>query len=116
MIKIPAQLASYGERGDHSVRLTFYSSLEISDDEMAIIRKQYRYESDGWLLFVEDEVQEIELPKDDANPKKLSHSQRMRRALWQRQRDELGRKPTDEEASTYYKSYMEARINKILDF
>lgn len=114
MIKVGAIFESAFVKKDGSASIRLTTDNEISEEE---VLEFFRHRGlSGWLIFAEDGIQDIKIPQEDANPKKLSYSQRMRRSLWQRQRHELRRKPTEEEAEAYYRQYMEKSINKILDF
>ena len=114
MIKIPAQFNNSITKADGSASLRFTTGLEITEDDNT---EFFRHRGlDGWLIFAEDDLQEVEIPKVDADPDKKSPSQRMRSALWVRYKEEKGRKPSDDEFNSFYLKWMNREINKLLDF
>jgi len=74
MIKLPAQLTSYNDKVDGSASLRF-STQELTDEEILILRR-FRGGA-GWLLFAENDIQEADVPKDEAIYEGKSPSQRL---------------------------------------
>lgn len=79
-IKVPAQLSRISRRADKSVNLSFITSLEISPEQMMVM--DTFHQSEGWLVFKENEVKEIEIPKEDADLSNKTQSQRLRDTLY----------------------------------
>jgi hypothetical protein len=111
MIKIPAQLTRYAPRADGSMSVHFTTSFEFQEDDLIEVNRHRGLE--GWLIFAENEAQEVEIPPVDADLESKSKSQRLRNVLYVQLEQKLGRKPKDSEWSEYYQKSMEAIIIKI---
>lgn len=103
-IIVPAQLTRISRRADRSVSLGFVTGLEISPQNLMIM--DTFYQSEGWLLFKENEVKQEEVPKEDADLTQKTQSERLRGVLyrtWERTKTNM----TWEE---FYKQKMEEII------
>ncbi len=111
VIKIPTQFINYITRADGSASLRFGTSMEITEEDIVEFHRHRGLE--GWLIFAENDLQEVEIPEMDAEFESKTHAQRLRNVLYVQLEQKLARKPTDNEFSDYYKAKMEAIINKI---
>lgn len=111
MIKIPAQFNNYILKADGSASLRLTTSMEIGKEEISELFDHRGL--DGWLIFAENEVQEVEIPEVDAELESKTPSQRLRNVLYVQLEQKLGRKPTQGEWTDYYHKMMNGIINKI---
>ena len=79
MIKLPATITSYKDKVDGSSSINF-ASRELTDEEILILRRHRG--SEGWLIFAENEIQEDDVPQEDAPVEGKSHSQRLYSVLF----------------------------------
>jgi len=106
MFRVPAHLKSYRDLVDGSANLTF-ETPELSDEDLLIIRK-FRNLA-GWLLFSENEIQEKDIPKEQAEKDTKTPSRRLRDVLfiyWK----QLGEPETFD---IWYSKVMEKYINAV---
>lgn len=103
MIKVPAALTSYQDKVDGSASLRF-STRELTDEEILILRR-FR-NSEGWLLFAENDIKEDEVPQEDALVEGKSASQRLYNVLFKlwKQNDGVGD----------FESYRRIQMEKII--
>ena len=79
-LKIPAILDRYFRKKDHSVSLTFVTSLEVSKKEREEIDQAWQQE--GWLIFVPNDTPEISLPTERAIVGEKSPSEILRNRMF----------------------------------
>lgn len=79
IIKLPAVLDDVKERKDRSSRLSF-DSRELTDEEFLILRKFKG--SEGWIAFSPNQIQDAEIPKEEAQAEGRTHSQRLYNVLF----------------------------------
>lgn len=89
IIKLPAVLDDYKERRDGSSRVVF-DSRELTDEEVLLLRR-FRG-SEGHLLFSLNELQQEDIPKEDAQIEGKSASQRLYNVMFKywKQTDGVG--------------------------
>ena len=103
-IIVPAQLTRVSRRADRSVSLGFVTGLEISSQNYMLM--DTFYQSEGWLLFKENEIKEEEVPEEDAEFGGKTQAQRLRGVLyrvWESTK-------TTEKFEDYYKAETERII------
>jgi len=111
MIKLPAQITSYKDKVDGSSSINF-ASRELSDEEILILRRHRGAE--GWLLFSPNEIQEDEVPHEDAPLEGKTASQRLYGVMFKvwKETDGIGdfeswRRIKMEKIITHYKGLLE---------
>lgn len=105
-ILLPACLDDYKERKDGSSRVTF-DSRELTEEEVLILRR-FR-NSEGWLLFSENEIDSTDIPDEDAELDTKTPAQRLRAVLFVRWKA-LGEPDT---FRIYYEKAVEHFINSV---
>lgn len=106
IIQIPAGLEGVKDNKDRSCRLTF-ETRELENSEFTALRDIRGQE--GWLVFALNEIQEAEIPKQQAEKGTKTPSQRLRAVLfilWKQEKSEL-------DFETYYASRIESIIEKV---
>jgi hypothetical protein len=63
-IKLPAIFDRYNRKKDRSYSVTFVTSLEVPKEQREAIDEMWQNE--GWLLFVPNEEESIEIPTEKA--------------------------------------------------
>lgn len=106
-ITIPARIARVGTLGTDGISFTIQSTREVSDVDVAVLLGFRKKE--GWFLFSENELQEIDIPKKDAEIESKTPSQRLRAVLFI-QWKQSGSKNTFED---YYRAKIEEYINEV---
>lgn len=104
--EVRAFLTRSSSRKDRGVGLSFTSSMEVIDKDVAIIHKCLGKE--GWLLFSEDEITEEDIPKQPATDESKAPSQRLRAVLFKIFIQTGGKK---EEFEFFYRDKMNEIIN-----
>lgn len=80
IIHVPVTLDSANRRKDRSVRLAATTSREIANDEFAVMDTFVG--TTGWLVYAENELDDRDVPPEDAPAlERRSKGQRMR-AIW----------------------------------
>jgi hypothetical protein len=111
VIKIPAQLSRFNPKVDRSMSIGFNTSTEYDDELLLEVNRCIG--SEGWLIYVENKVEEVEIPNVDADLQNKSKAQRLRNSLYVQLQQKLGRKPSEKEWHDYYDRSMEAIIYKV---
>jgi hypothetical protein len=79
MLKLPVTFDRFTPRADGGYGFAFTSAREMDREEVAVLHDHVR--TMGWIIYDENEVQESDLPKEEAEGK-LTHSQRQRNILF----------------------------------
>jgi hypothetical protein len=75
MIRVPVTFDAANRKKDRTVKMAFTSNFEVtSEDYMEMDR---RVMSSGWLIYDENEVDESDVPEDNAPTGKKSFAQRL---------------------------------------
>ena len=104
-IEVPATLEGIRRLADRSASLRFTSTQEITVPEMAALDSLYQ--SGGWLLFAENQINYADIPKDDAPHDGKTQGQRLRGVFfrsWEKNTDQT------EDFEAYYRRRMEKLI------
>jgi len=72
-LKLPVVMDRYHRNKDRSYSLTFVTDLEMSKEQRDMIDEAWQ--SQGWLLFSPNEIQESDIPKDKAEIGRKSPSE-----------------------------------------
>lgn len=114
IITVPVTMEIPKRKADGSVKLGFVTNFEISTAEY-VIMDEYR-QSQGWLLFRENQFTEQEIPTEDVETDLAkSISAQIRDALWVLYKVKGG-KPEDKEAwNVFYRKQGLAYKARILD-
>lgn len=105
MIKLPAYLTGFSSRSDGSAGIRF-TTQELSEGDFAGLKKSLN--AFGWLIFSENNVQDEEIPDEEAEEDKKP-SRRLRASLyvlW----EQNGKKG---EFESYYREQMEKIITHV---
>lgn len=107
-VQLPAMLSGVASRKDKSYTLKF-ETRELRGSEAATLLDQMN--SEGWLLFSPNELQEKDVPdeKADSMTGQKTQAQRLRGVVY-RLWEQNGKKGNSEE---YYRSVMESLIDQL---
>jgi len=106
MIKLPTYFVSFGSKSDGSARLGF-NTQELSSADFAILKENLN--EYGWLVFRPNELQDEDIPTEDAEDSEKTPSKRLRACLyvlW----EQKGKKGMFE---AYYREQMEKIMTHI---
>jgi hypothetical protein len=107
MLRLPAYLTRFSSRSDGSAGITFTTQELTGIDFMELKRSLNEF---GYLVFKENEVQNKDIPVEDAEEDKTP-SKRLRATLyvyWQQHK-----KDTVPDFESYYRSQMDEIINYV---
>jgi hypothetical protein len=107
-IAIPVTFDSATRKKDKSVSCRFTSNLEVTTDDYMHMDKLLQ--SEGWLLFAPNELQEADIPDEPAQGREgKSKGQRLRAVyylIWQK-------RAPDEPFETWYTRQFETIMDKL---
>lgn len=119
---IHTELKNYNRRADNSVSIKCDSLLELSSEDIAEIDS---HRGDIAVVVLTDSKEQAgdiniddilnNLPENEVYDNHKTPSQRLRGVLWYNCKQQLGRKPTDEEFADYYKREYEKIISHYKD-
>ena len=99
---VPATLTSFARKKDGSVKYSFASMSEISNEDFALTDKYYQ--QNGWLAFKLDEIEAGEIPQENTKVDgQYSPSQTLRRRIFALHMKKGG---TKEDFTPYYTRVM----------
>ena len=107
VIQLPVTMGIAKRKADSSVTIPFTTNYEVATEDFVDL-DTYR-NSPGYLLFAENELNEADIPKEDAKTDIKSRSQRLRAVLFARHKQEGG---TDADFEPRYNRYMDAIIEQ----
>ena len=105
-IRLPAYFTRFGSKSDGSASLGF-NTQELSPQDFATLKQDLNLF--GWLVFKENEVQDEEIPDEEAEEDKKP-SRRLRAALYVFHEQKGGKK---EEFESFYREQMNKFINHV---
>jgi len=108
VLQLPAYIRSYNRKKDNSISLNIGTTIEVDSDCVRDI-DTFR-NKEGWFLFSENEIQDSDIPKDNAPTEGKSQSKRLYDVLyvlWNHKK-EKGEKMTD--FNTFYNATTERII------
>lgn len=108
-ITLPAIISAPKFRKDKSVSISF-SSRELRPDEMLQILTLA--ETEGWLLFSQNEIQESEIPQANAELETKSQAERTRAVLYKLYLQETKKQNFVGSWESFYKDKTEKVIEK----
>lgn len=109
-ILLPVQLISVKDLKDRSCNMTF-ETRELDNREFSDLR-DLRGQG-GWLMFGLNEIQEEEMPKENAEVGQKSPSQRLRAVMFIKYKQEKEDGETELAFDVWYASKMESIIEMI---
>lgn len=105
MIKLPAYLTGFSSKADGSAGIRF-STQELTADDFGLLKGDLN--KFGWLIFKEGEIQDEDIPEDDAEEAKTP-SQRVRAILFV----EWKQKGKQADFNSYYRLRMDAICERL---
>ena len=79
MIKLPAYFSGFSSRSDGSAGLRF-TTQEINPEDFSELKKNHN--AFGWLLFRENQLEDSDIPNENAQEDGISSSERLRRRMF----------------------------------
>ena len=80
VLQLPAYIRSYNRKKDNSITLNIGTTIEVDSDCVRDI-DTFR-NKEGWFLFSENEIQDSDIPKDNAPTEGKSQSKRLYDVLY----------------------------------
>lgn len=114
VLQIPAYISGYKRKKDMSMSIAFGSTIEVDSD--TIKDTDTFMNKEGWLLFSENEIQDSDVPVENAPIEGKTPSQRLHAVLyvlWNQLKDTGKKVPSD--FQTYYNMKMDGIINHVKD-